>query len=158
VGSAVKNIDIARLPRRGLCLVVTGREARSAQGQPPRIDAPCATGEFPDRPAPRLLSESIPLFFVGRNKSRLWVVREAEGRSGGIFLFKRSALRFAAKKGLPIGCATMLLRERFELDVENHGNPLVAWLDAALRRLARLIPEYPPPMPIRRDIFRGEHR
>jgi hypothetical protein len=86
----------------------------------------------------------------------LWVAREAEGRAGGVFLLKRSALRFVAKHGAPSGCATMLLRERFELDVENHGNPLVARLDAALRTVATLLPEYPPPMPIRRTIFRGE--
>jgi hypothetical protein len=158
MGGTAENIDAARPPRRGLCLVIRNREAGLARRQPQRIDAARPSGEFPDRPAPRLLSESIPLFFIGRNKSRLWVVREAEGRCGGIFLFKRSALRFAAKNGLPIGCATMLLRERFELDVENQGNPLAAWLDAASRRVAKLIPEYPPPMPIRRSIFRGEHR
>jgi len=157
MGGAAENIDAARPPRRGLCLVIRNQEAGFARRQPQSPGAARAGGEFPDRPAPRLLSESIPLFFIGRNKSRLWVVREAEGRSGGIFLFKQSALRFAAKKGLPIGCATMLLRERFELDVENQGNPLAAWFNAALRRVAKLIPEYPPPMPIRRNIFRGEH-
>jgi len=104
------------------------------------------------------LSESIPLFFIGRNKVGLWVAREAEGRTGGIFLFRESAMRFSGKHSLPAGCATMFLSERFELDVENRGNPLVARLDAVLRRAAALIPDYPPPMPIRRTIFRGERQ
>jgi hypothetical protein len=117
-----------------------------------------AINKFPRRPGPGVLSESIPLFFIGRNKTGLWVAREAEGRTGGIFLFRESAMRFAAARSLPAGCATMFPTERFELDVENHGNPLVARLDAALRKAARLIPDHPPPIPIRRGIFRGERQ
>ena len=97
-----------------------------------------------------MLSETIPFFFIGRNHRRLWIVREAEGRTGGIFFSKKSALRFAAQASAPIGCATMLLGERIELDVENRGNPLAAWLDKALRYVAELIPAYPPPIPIER--------
>jgi len=52
---------------------------------------------FPPRPDPRVLSASIPLFFIGRNKYGFWVARAAEGRGGGIFLMKRSALRFATR-------------------------------------------------------------
>jgi hypothetical protein len=84
--------------------------------------------------------------------------REAEGRTGGVFLLKRSAVRFAANNSAPAGCATMFLTERFELDVENKGNPLVAWLDAVRRGWRRLIPDYPPPMPIGRKKFKGEWR
>jgi hypothetical protein len=151
------HLAVNSTPLRGICLVVKG-EQRSLDGcQPPR-DGTHTVTKFPRRPGPSVFSESIPLFFIGRNKVGLWVVREAEGRTGGIFLFRESAMRFAAEQGLPAGCATMFLAERFELDVENHGNPLVAWFDAVLRRVARLIPEYPPPMPIRRSIFRGEER
>ena len=50
----------------------------------------------------------------------------------------------------------MLLADRLDLDVENHGNPLVAWLAAALRRVAGLLLNHPPPIPIRRRIFKGE--
>jgi hypothetical protein len=46
-------------------------------------------------------------------------------------------LGFAKTNSAPTGCATMLLAERFELDVENRGNPFVAWLDAALRMAVR---------------------
>jgi hypothetical protein len=127
--------------------------------QPNRRSAARGTAtKFPRRPDARVLSETIPLFFIGRNKNGLWVAREAEGRTGGVFLFKRSAVRFAAKTSAPAGCATMFLAERFELDVENQGNPLVTWLDAIWRGWRRLIPDYPPPMPIGRKKFKGEWR
>lgn len=61
---------------------------------------------------------------------------------GGVFLFKRSGLRFAQENSAPIGGATMFLAEGFELDVENRGNPLVAWLDSALGIVNRFIPAY----------------
>jgi hypothetical protein len=92
---------------------------------------------LPQRPGPDFLSEAIPLFFIGRNKDRLWVVREADGRIGGIFLLKRSALRFANRSTPPWGCATMLVRKGFELDIENKGNPFVARVCAAAHRLYR---------------------
>jgi hypothetical protein len=72
-------------------------------------------------------------------------VREAEGRAGGIFLLKRSAMRFAAKYSAPAGCATMFLSERFELDVENQGSALACGLDA----IARIVTApAPPPSPL----------
>ena len=115
---------------RGICLVVRGR----------RGDQPRSIGQFPQRPNTRDLSEAIPLFFIGRNENGLWVAREADGRKGGIFLFKRSALRFAAKNSGPPGCATMFVSERLELDVDNQGNPLVGWIETALRRMATHLP------------------
>jgi hypothetical protein len=97
-----------------------------------RARAPAVAAKFPRRPGAGFLSETIPLFYIGRNKNGLWVVREEQGRAGGIFLFKRSALRFATKHGELVGSATMLLDEQFELDVENRGNPLVGNLDTAM--------------------------
>jgi hypothetical protein len=157
---------------RGICVVVKGDRPNRGHSRGQNRDAsrdpdldrrkpPVAIGtvaEFPRRPDVRVLSETIPLFFIGRNGCRLWIAREAEGRTGGIFLFKRSALRFAERNSAPIGCATMFLADRFELDVENRGNPLAAWLDAALRSVAGLIPAYPPPISIRRKIFNEERR
>ena len=93
--------------------------------------APTAATRLPQRPDPSILSEAIPLFFIGRNKDGFWVAREADGRVGGIFLHKHSALRFANRSAQPGGCATMFLSECFELDIENKGNPLVAHLGAA---------------------------
>jgi len=151
------NLDANGPPLRGICLVVKNKEPSPVRHRPPRDEArPVA--QFPRRPDSGVLSESIPLFFIGRNKVGLWVAREAEGKTGGIFLLRESAMRFAGEQSLPAGCATMFLAERIELDVKNHGNAFVAWLDAALRRLAKLIPDYPPPMPIRRTIFRGERQ
>jgi hypothetical protein len=153
---------------RGICLVVKGnrssRDSSSASSSNPNLGGgkpaamPNTIAEFPRRPDSGVLSETIPLFFIGRNGRGLWIAREAEGRSGGIFLFRRSALRFAEKNSASTGCATMVLAARVELDVENRGNPLAAWLDAALRRAAGLIPAYPPPIPITRNGFKGERR
>jgi len=44
---------------------------------------PTTVVKFPRRPDPRVLSASIPLFFIGRNKYGFWVARAAEGRVGG---------------------------------------------------------------------------
>ena len=148
---------VSRSPRRGICLVVTGTENMANQPNQ-RAAGPGTAAKFPQRPDARVLSEAIPLFFIGRNKNGLWVAREAEGRTGGVFLLKRSALRFVKKNSVPVGCATMFLAERFELDVENQGNPLVTWFDAARRAWRRLIPDYPPPIPIGRKKFKGEWR
>ena len=100
--------------------------------------APNAAMRLLQRPDPSIISEAIPLFFIGRNKDGFWVAREADGRIGGIFLRKQSAVRFANRSAQPKGCATMFLSERFELDVENKGNPLVAHLAAARRLVLQL--------------------
>jgi hypothetical protein len=84
-----------------------------------------------------IVSEAIPQFFIGRNKEGFWVARDAKGKSGGLFLFENSALSFARRNSLPAGCATIHPSERFELDLENAGNPLVAQL-GPLKRLAML--------------------
>ena len=44
---------------------------------PRRPIAASTTTPLPRRPDASALSEAIPLFFIGRNKSGLWVVREA---------------------------------------------------------------------------------
>jgi len=79
-------------------------------------------------PDPDVLSATIPAFFIGRNGSGLWVAREARGRTGGIFLFRSSALSFAHAQSGAAGCATIFPSERFELDLANEGNPLATWL------------------------------
>jgi hypothetical protein len=98
---------------------------------------PTTATRMPRRPDSRILSEAIPLFFIGRNKDGFWVAREADGRIGGIFLYKHSALRFANRNTQPWACATMFVSEAFELDIENKGNPLVAHLGAARRLVSR---------------------
>jgi hypothetical protein len=153
-----KPLDRARPLLRGICLVVKGDRA----GHDRRELRPAAAGtitKFPRWPDSGAFSGSIPLFFIGRNKRGVWVAREAEGRTGGLFLLRRSALRFAEKHSAPLGCATMLLAGRFELDVDNRGNRLVAWLEVVRGIAAGLIPDCPPPIAIgRKNSKIGEWR
>jgi hypothetical protein len=121
---------------RGICLVVKGPQRRVDRRKPPHASAN-QLAEFPRRPNSQALSESIPLFFIARNEHGLWVAREAEGRTGGMFLFKRSAVRFAQSRSASGGCATMFPTERLELDVVNDGGTCAAWVDAVLRMTAR---------------------
>jgi len=85
---------------------------------------------------PGIVNAAIPAFFIGRNMAGFWVARDVHGRSGGIFLFETSAVSFAKHNSQPAGCATIYPSERFELDLENRGNPLAARLGSLLR-LAR---------------------
>jgi hypothetical protein len=89
------------------------------------------------RPGPDVLSRTIPVVFIGRNRAGLWVARDADGKFGGLFWRKGSALHFAKTNAGPSGCAALFPRARFELDLENHGNPLVAGLAAAKLFLGR---------------------
>jgi len=90
---------------------------------------------------PDIVSESIPAFFIGRNKVGFWVARESRGRIGGLFLFKSSAVDFAKATSEPSHCALIFPSETFELDIDNHGNPVIAqlarWTDAVRRRFAQ---------------------
>jgi hypothetical protein len=89
------------------------------------------------RPGPDVLSRAIPVVFIGRNRAGFWVARDADGKFGGLFWRKGSALHFAKTNAGPAGCAALFPRARFELDLENHGNPLVAGLAAAKLLLGR---------------------
>lgn len=86
---------------------------------------------------PDVVSAAIPAFFIGRNSAGLWVAREANGRVGGLFLFKSSAVDFANRQSAPARCALVFPAETFELDIENRGNPLIALAEGARRLLAR---------------------
>jgi hypothetical protein len=130
---------------RAICLVVKSHRSNNDR---PRQRAFGTVANFPRRPDAGVLSKSIPLFFIGRNRNGLWVAREAEGRIGGVFLLKQSALRCAQKHSEPVGCATMFLTESIELDTENSGNPLVKWIDAALNKLNQIVPASSPTVPI----------
>jgi hypothetical protein len=88
---------------------------------------------------PDVVSAAIPAFFIGRNSAGLWVAREADGRMGGLFLFKSSAADFANRQSAPARCALVFPAETFELDVENHGNPLIVLAEGARQFLARVM-------------------
>jgi hypothetical protein len=138
---------------RAICLVVKSHRSNNDRS---RQRAHGTVANFPRRPDAGVLSKSIPLFLIGRNRNGLWVVREAEGRVGGVFLLKQSALHFTQKKSAPVGCATMFLAEPIELDIENLGSPLVRWIDAALGRMNEFMPAYPPDIPIREKHRKGD--
>ncbi|MCK1339268.1 hypothetical protein IVB38_25485 [Bradyrhizobium sp. 38] len=91
---------------------------------------------------PDVVSASIPAFFIGRNAAGLWVVREANGRIGGLFLLKSSAVDFANRQSKLARCALVFPTGIFELDIENRGNPLIvlaARLLEGAKRLAALV-------------------
>jgi hypothetical protein len=115
-------------------------QERTRTGGP--VDAPATiTAQF--RPLdPGVVNEAIPAFFIGRNQEGFWVARDVNGRIGGIFLLEDSAVSFARRQSGPAACATIFPAERFELDLENSGNPLVTRLGPLMRlwqRLASLI-------------------
>ena len=85
-------------------------------GATPRVPA-----ILPNRPDARVLNRAIPLFFIGRNKHGFWLAREAKGRIGGMFLLRRSALRFAQEASARHGCATMFVAKTFEIATWNIG-------------------------------------
>ena len=99
----------------GLFFPFAGSEPKSA----PR--GAHAAANLPHRPDASIINESIPLFYIGQNKKGRWVVREADGRSGGLFLFKQWAVRFARRQSEPSGCAIMFLAEPLELDIDSQG-------------------------------------
>nr|WP_166476017.1 hypothetical protein [Bradyrhizobium symbiodeficiens]QIP02364.1 hypothetical protein HAU86_22435 [Bradyrhizobium symbiodeficiens] len=121
-----------------ISLQAVHRASKSRTGAP---DIGAATALKPLDPD--VVSPAIPAFFIGHNRAGLWVAREAQGRAGGLFLFKSSAVEFAHRRSAPARCALVFPAETFELDIENQGSPLVAlaarWLDGMKRHLARLV-------------------
>jgi hypothetical protein len=110
-------------------------------GSLPAAEPIAGAGQFQPLEA-GIISDAIPAFSIGQNRDGFWVVRDAKGRTGGIFLFQGSALAFAKRKSRPAGCATIFPSERFELDIKNRGNPLVVqlgWLvQLAIRTRGRM--------------------
>jgi hypothetical protein len=109
------------------------RAERLSAKQPAKV-----TAEF--RPLDGdIVNEAIPAFFIGRNMEGFWLARDAKGQIGGIFLLENSAVSFARTNSRPAGCATIYPSERFELDLENNGNPLVEPLMRLKRRGRQLV-------------------
>jgi hypothetical protein len=118
----LRQFNLSRLRLAGgIDLAISGFEPRSVSSRGVST-APFATYKFPPRPDASAVSDTIPLFYIGRNRNGVWVVRAADGRSGSLFLLKRSALRFARSQSEPAGCAMMFLAEPIELDIDNQGS------------------------------------
>jgi hypothetical protein len=136
------HFDMARLPNPAGVMPAIAGSARCLDLKREARLAPNSVIDFPKRPDLSVLNETIPLFYIGQNNKGLWVVREAEGRSGGLFLFRRAAVRFAREQGEAAGCGLMFLNKPLELDIENDGGdivkPLAAAMNAAKRRAPRL--------------------
>jgi len=135
-----QQLDLTHPPASGTIHLAAARSSLALQQRGRARSKSDAAHNFPRRPDTTVLNETIPLFYVGQNRHGLWVVREAEGRSGGVFLCRRSALRFARQRSEPSGCAIMFLDEPFELDIENQGSRFVAPLAAAMEVAARRAP------------------
>jgi hypothetical protein len=108
-----------QFPKR-LFLAMTKDQAKSTVRRKPR-PLPIAVQNFPRRPDASVINESIPLFYIGQNRKGRWVVRESEGRSGGLFLFKQWAVHFARRQSEPSGCAIMFLAGPVELEINSDG-------------------------------------
>lgn len=105
----------------------------------PEMAAAPATAAAAFRPLdPDIVNETIPAFFIGRNRQGFWLARDVNGRIGGIFLFESSAVAFARTNSGAAGCATVYLSEPFELDLENRGNPFVVRLGSCTRAATHL--------------------
>jgi hypothetical protein len=113
---------------------------RDAQQTPEKAPIQGQIAPLPRRPNRSFFSNSIPLYFIGRNQRGFWVARESEGRSGGLFLFRRSAARFARKNSSPPGCAIMLVERPIELDLPNQGNRLVEPMGTTIDVIRRRAP------------------
>jgi hypothetical protein len=126
IAMLMKSPDVSRrqTPRR---LTVAIEQDGERSGILPPGEPATVTAQLPSLD-PDVVSEGIPAFFIGRNKEGFWVARDVKGQIGGIFLLENSALSFARRNSWPAGCATIFPSERFELDLENKGNPLVTHL------------------------------
>ncbi len=117
-----------------------GNSIRNSDMGRPVLRSVGGSAKFPKRPDLTVLSETIPLFYIARNSRGFWVARDAEGGCGGVFLLRRSAVRFARNNTAPAGCAMMFLTEALELDIENRGSRFVEPLNNAIDIAWRRVP------------------
>ena len=123
--------DLSQRQAPGHPAAATARESERAGTAPADARATVTTLFVPLDPG--IVNETIPAFFIGRNMEGFWVARDVNGQIGGIFLLENSALSFARRNSRPAGCATIYPSERFELDLENKGNPLAVQLGSVER-------------------------
>jgi hypothetical protein len=98
--------------------------------------------EDSERPSTDIINDSIPLALIGRNRNRCWVAIDADTRTGGLFIFKQSAIRFADRHARKKHIAKMFVSKPLELKGRNRGNPFassVAFVAKGLVGFQRLI-------------------
>ena len=78
----IAHFHIGRTSLQDICTDVGDEPALD---QHKSLSAARVSGKFPCRPSFDVLSGSIPLFFIARNRVGFWIAREVEGRTGGIF-------------------------------------------------------------------------
>jgi hypothetical protein len=128
--------NLSRRQLRARSAVAAGRHSE-CPGILPTVETAAVAAPFQPLNS-GIISEAIPQFFIGRNEDGFWVARDAKGKTGGLFLFENSALSFARRSSQPRGCATIYPSQRFELDLENRGNPLAAYLGPLMRLAMRV--------------------
>lgn len=112
-------------------------------------------GPWPSRPDARVLNETIPLFFIGRDTSGRWLVSDADARTGGSFLFKQSAIDFVEDKSAHRGCAVMFIDGPLKLAALTKRGSFTRWAEEALRMVARRVFGIRPSRA--RALFSGRH-
>ena len=131
IAAQLMSLDPSRRQELSRSTAESEQEAERSRHLPVK-KPPSVTAQF--RPLDAgIVNEAIPAFFIGRDKEGFWIARDVKGRIGGIFLLESSALSFARKNSRPAGCATIFPSERLELDLENNGNPVVAYLRPLMR-------------------------
>lgn len=69
--------------------------------------------------APRPDNDNAPqLYYIGRNRAGRWVVRDATGRSGGVFIDRTQAIKFAMFENGRNPQAVIMVPGILELDLK----------------------------------------
>jgi hypothetical protein len=84
-----------------------------------KVEGEIMNKEPPSSGEPPSSKESQSLFFVGRNSRGNWVVQDARGFRGGLFLDRIQALKFAKSESGGSSPAVIVMKEPFELDMRS---------------------------------------
>lgn len=145
MGSLFNNLDFSRSAAPDVSRLATANSGENFNSRRRASGSVGSVVKFPKRPDLTVLSETIPLFYIAQNSHGFWVARDAEGRCGGVFVLRRSAVRFARSKSAPAGCALMFLNDALDLDIANEGSRLVEPLSKAIdiaRRRAPILADF----------------
>ena len=93
---------------------------------------PTDWSNFQRDPSPTFSAKSIPFFMHGIELAFGLRARQKGARVASFSSRNRLCVSPRKTAGTR-GCATMFLAERLELDVENRGNRLIAWIGALLQ-------------------------